>query len=759
VYLVGEPVPQSVADKWASQKQLYNMYGPTEGTCGATIKKLEPGELVTIGRPNPTTRIYLLNSRKGLVQPGMIGEIYLAGVQVADGYLNLAKQNTERFLPDTICCNGERMYKTGDRGYWSESGEIICLGRNDREIKLRGYRLDLNDLEIRIASTVLELEAVAIARSGDQLIAMVQPITIDVGSLSLQIAKVLPPHAVPQQIVPVDQLPMTQAGKVDYAAVARGCIPTLKSRLEYPRTGIEKKIAAAFRHVLGVDESVPIFASSSFVELGGHSLHQLSLTKSLSKVFKFQIPLRCIIEHATVEQLAKCINEHSLSDAKSAVQGKALGHQEVSPIEREWLQKYAIDIGSSCFNVCFASTFDERVDRDKLAAAWNVVLDRHKILRCRYVARRGKSIVRSYTGIAPRAERVQSLNLWAEVNRPFQVDRASPIRVFITSDRLIVVLSHIVADYTTLSILLKETSAVYNGYRLSPVLQDYCDAKIWCENTQPCYLDFWDNYLKDTTDVHFGMQQERSGYQGESLISVVDPGVLREILDYSEAAKATLQQLAIAAVALSLDSDRSKTDIILGSPYINRKSDEDFETVGLFLEPLPVRILFNPSSTTSGIQPDTFMLSIQKSSQAALAHAIPWHRLLEHLSIDPSYPTHPLFDVMVTFHDNRHSTGLEMSSHGFEPCFVWSEGAKFKLMCEFTAVSDSRLLLRLEYDTSCVAQEEIRRIQNAIPFALSLLVKDLDHGDMKSRIFGQERTSHETIGAKSFFGRRLCDLS
>ncbi|KAL3422110.1 nonribosomal peptide synthase [Phlyctema vagabunda] len=764
IYLVGEAVPQSVADKWAEHKQLYNMYGPTEGTCGATIKRLEPGEPVTIGCPNPTTRIYLLNSRKALVQPGMIGEIYLAGVQVANGYLNLNQQNKERFLLDSICCNGERMYKTGDRGYWSESGEIICLGRNDREIKLRGYRLDMNDLEIRIANAVPELEAIAIARNGDQLIGMIQPHTIDVRSLSLQIAKVLPPYAVPQQLVPIDQLPMTAAGKVDYAAVSRGCVRTPKSWPAYPKTGTEKKVAAAFRHVLGVDDAVPIFASSSFVELGGHSLQQLLLAKSLSKVFQFQIPLRSIIEHETVAQLSRWIDEHSLSNTKLAIRGKPLEHHDISPIEREWLQKYAIDIGPSCFNVCFASAFDERVDRDKLAAAWNVVLDRHKILRCRYIARRGKSITRSYIDIAPRAERVQSLDLWTEVNRPFQVDKASPIRVFITNDKLIVILSHIVADYTTLSILLREASTLYNGYRLSPILQNYCDAKVWFEDAHPCYLDFWANYLKDPAIVDFGMQQERAGYQGESLISVVDPGILREILDYCETAKVTLQQLAMAAVAVSLDNDRSKTDIVLGSPYINRKSDEDFETVGLFLEPLPVRIRFDPSSVTSSIQQDTFMLSVQKSSQAALAHAVPWHRLLEHLSIDLSYPTHPLFEVMVTFHDNRRSTGLgstglEMSAPGFDSCFLWSEGAKFKLMCEFTAVSDSTLLLRLEYDAKCVPPEEIRRVQNAIPLALSLLVKDWDHTAMKSRIFDQEVTPFETINANSFFGRRMCDLT
>ena len=109
------------------------MYGPTEGTCGATIKRLCPNKPVTIGVPNPTTRIYILNSKRGLCPPGMVGEIYLAGVQVSKGYLNMPKETEERFMLDSIMRNTEMMYQTGDRGYWTENGEGVCLGRNDRQ--------------------------------------------------------------------------------------------------------------------------------------------------------------------------------------------------------------------------------------------------------------------------------------------------------------------------------------------------------------------------------------------------------------------------------------------------------------------------------------------------------------------------------------------------------------------------------------------------------------------------------------------------
>ena len=112
VYLVGEPVPQPVKDKWTRSPKLYNMYGPTEGTCGATIKRLLPGARVTIGAPNPSTRTYIPDSQGEMAITGVIGEIYIAGVQVAKEYISLPDETGSKFLRDHISCNGEQMNTT-----------------------------------------------------------------------------------------------------------------------------------------------------------------------------------------------------------------------------------------------------------------------------------------------------------------------------------------------------------------------------------------------------------------------------------------------------------------------------------------------------------------------------------------------------------------------------------------------------------------------------------------------------------------------
>lgn len=196
LYVVGEPVPQYVNDLWSKHVNLYNMYGPTEATCGATIQKLSPGRKVTIGPPNPTTRIYILDRNQQLVPPGVIGEIYCAGVQVARGYVGRPELTAEKFLPDTIEKRpGEMMYRTGDRGFFNHDGEVECLGRNDRQIKLRGYRTDLNDIEMRVAQGIPECTAVAICQKDDYLVAMIQPETLDMSDVRARVMKTVPIHA------------------------------------------------------------------------------------------------------------------------------------------------------------------------------------------------------------------------------------------------------------------------------------------------------------------------------------------------------------------------------------------------------------------------------------------------------------------------------------------------------------------------------------------------------------------------------------
>ena len=352
--MVGEVVSQSLNDRWAAEKNVYNMYGPTEATCGATIKHLEQNKPVTIGAPNPSTRIYILDGRQRILPRGAIGEIYLAGVQVSNGYIGNESETNLRFMTDSVLWElGERMYRTGDYGSWNDIGEINYIGRSDRQIKLRGFRLDLNDLETRILEAVPLATAVVVTSIGSLLVAVLKSDSLEISTVNALLAAKLPTYAIPQKLAVVKKIETTAAGKVNYKAMENFKFPSTVN-LARSMNHTEQKVALAWRETLGASKftDTEITVASNYLDLGGTSIQVLLLSHRLSADFQRIVPIKMIFGMTTLAQLAKDIDTLELETVDMAI--KPLGKHELSPIEREWFIKYQKTQISSCFNVSFA---------------------------------------------------------------------------------------------------------------------------------------------------------------------------------------------------------------------------------------------------------------------------------------------------------------------------------------------------------------------------------------------------------------------
>ncbi|KAJ6092457.1 hypothetical protein N7467_004426 [Penicillium canescens] len=714
VYLVGEAVSQEVNDRWTQIKAVYNMYGPTEGTGGATIKKLLPNQTVTIGQPNPSTRIYILSQKQSLVPPGTVGEIWLAGVQVARGYIGLPEQTEDRFRPDVVCPErAEMMYRTGDYGYWDVvSGEVVCLGRKDRQIKLRGFRLDLNDVEIRMLALHPSVTAVAIARKDDSLIAMVTPASVDTGLLADLARQALPIHALPRQIIPVDQFPMTPAGKLDYRAIAdltqANSVPVIPAPNLLSAT--ERRLARTWQSVLGLDTNHKITRLSRFFDLGGHSLQQLHLASRLNEEFQCRIPVRVAVK------------DH-----------------EVAPIELEWWRKYQLGEATSAFNVCFAGRFDpERLDRRRLTASWNTVLGQHPILRSRYLPDRKAGVRRSFVTSPPQVHRLTHLDLWKEVNRPFVLAHQDPIRVLLSHDTLLVVVSHIICDLNTLELLHEQVIGLYRGDLIVPPAptSSYMQVMMHNSTSASCDLDFWLEYLAQAPrpgQDSFAVATERLNYRGSSVLCNVPEAVGHRLLQVGRESYLSLHQLALTAVGLTMHAAKPEPlDIVLGGPHLNRKTQDARKSIGLFLEPLPIRICERTSPPL--LHTKDFLRLVRCASQEALGHAVPWNQLLRHLAVVPDYPNHPLFDIMVTFHDYRTKHPFALPGFERDHVGVWSQGSKFKLLFEFAIGVGDRMQLRVEHDVDCYPDPVVQRMVRVLQRSLELLGTETSYPELRAQL-------------------------
>ncbi|KAF2259674.1 non ribosomal peptide synthase [Lojkania enalia] len=757
LYLVGETVPQEVCDKWASRMLVYNMYGPTEATCGATIKKLEPRKDVTLGKPNLTTRVYILSSRGQFVPPGVIGELYLAGIQVSQGYVQRPDETAKRFVPDTICPEyGERMYRTGDRGYWDSNGELRFCGRNDRQIKLRGFRVDLDDIEIRIQNTVPGCTAAAVTRHNDSLVALLQPENLHIVSVREQLARAIPVYAMPRHIVPVSRFPHTNAGKLDYKHIMEVVEKSHNSDETEVRSELLTLLSNAWKDILGLPEGQLLTLGSNFLDLGGHSIHQLQLANKLSALLGRSVPLVAIVQSPTLGDLATRLADISPSYMSNsrAIQKVSI----VSPIEEDWWNKYKYSGGSSAFNVTALFQLGEEVDLQRLCEAWNFVLSRHIVLKSRYSQSSAGVVQRHISEKPPHVMKVLQIDIDMEINYVFDLSKDDLIKVLASPNQVLMVASHIICDYTSLNAMLHEVSEYYLGRTLQPPKQ-YHDRISINEELDAQKIQFWRHFLRDyqSGKQSIGTWSQRNQYSGASRLSQVPISTFRKLRQFASTKRVTAHQISLAAVALALQHDSDNVDIVLGAPHLGRTSSGCEDVVGLFLEPLPIRIR-HATKSSSPDQKD-FIRSVQESSQSALCHALPWNVLLESLGIVNTFPDNPILEVMVSYHDGMGKMG--MTGIDAKSAYTWTRGAKFKLMVEFLVANEESLIMRLEYSDECFDEADISTVERLIAGALDMLANGLSQDDiMRSlRLIRNEEVSCEGKDhTGSFFGVAFEDL-
>ncbi|MBE1160099.1 non-ribosomal peptide synthetase [Dyella acidiphila] len=289
--------------------RVTQLYGPTETTVLSTaIEVTQVGmEAPPIGRPIRNTRLYVLDQEQQPVQTGAIGELYIAGAGVAKGYLNHHQLTEARFLADPFAGDGSRMYRTGDLVYWNDQGLLHFVGRADGQVKIRGHRVELGEIESRLARHIAVAEAaVAVHREEDGAAALVGYVVMRAGmhasadALRQHLAMFMPEYMIPAQMLVLDAMPLTATGKLDRQALPA---PTRSSKAAYaePVTAIEKKLAALWQQVLGVER---IGLHDNFFQLGGDSLTAAEMVARFPEHFGMELPLASFFEASTIGGLA-----------------------------------------------------------------------------------------------------------------------------------------------------------------------------------------------------------------------------------------------------------------------------------------------------------------------------------------------------------------------------------------------------------------------------------------------------------------------
>ena len=295
---------------------LINGYGPTENTtftCCQTLRADSSGRSVPIGRPISNTQVFVLSEEMEPVPIGVPGELFIGGDGLARGYVHDPSATAEKFLPNPFAADpGERLYRTGDQVRYRPDGSLEFLGRLDHQVKVRGYRVELGDIEFALSQHIEVKECVVTTEVGvtgeRRLVAFVVPIagrTPGREQFRSFLQEKLPEYLVPSFIGVIDSLPLTASGKVDRQALPN--IEDLNSEHVFvaPRTPVEEGIASIWKKVLRIDK---VGIRDNFFDVGGHSMLAMRLIAEIQKVYDKKVPLSFLYQGATIEALAKLIS-------------------------------------------------------------------------------------------------------------------------------------------------------------------------------------------------------------------------------------------------------------------------------------------------------------------------------------------------------------------------------------------------------------------------------------------------------------------
>lgn len=697
----GEPLPGEIADKFHAtfDASLYNFYGPTETVVNCTSYPVEGAQgsrVVPIGRPKINTQVHLLDNALQPVPVGVIGEIYIAGTHVAQGYHRRPQLTAERFVADPFTPGG-RMYRSGDLARRNANGDIEFVGRADEQVKIRGFRIELGEIAAAISVDPSVGQAIVLAMDlpelGKSLVGYVTPAqgagteTVDVERIRARVAAALPDYMTPAAYVVFDEIPITAHQKIDRAALPQ---PQIAATTEYrdPTTETEQRIAQLFSALLGHDR---VGADDSFFDMGGHSLVATKLVTAIRAECGVEIGIRDVFELATVAALAERIDQLSSGElTQSRPRLIATAHDEPVPLSasqlRSWFA-YRVDGPSRVNNIPFAAKLTGPWDIDALIAAVGDVVARHEILRTSYVELDGAPYqVVGPAGVEiPVRREVGPDDAWLQrqldVERChcFELDAELPIRVAVLRTEnadehvLSLVVHHIASDHWSAAVLFSDVMTAYRARRgggapsWAPLRVQYADYAAW----QRTFLgdaggqdsaiaadqrEYWTRQLAGLPEdtglrPDFPRQPVPSG-DGESVDFHVDATTRAKLGELCRELGITEFMLLQTAVAVVLHKAGGGIDIPLGTPVAGRTEAELDQLIGFFVNILVLRNDMDGNPTLREL-----LKRARETALAAYAHQdLPFDRVVDSVSPVRSLSRNPLFQVVVHVRDHVSAT-------------------------------------------------------------------------------------------------------
>jgi amino acid adenylation domain-containing protein len=745
--------------------RVYNHYGPTETAIGKLLLPIEipfRNQYISVGRPFGNTRVYVLDEALQLVPIGMTGEICVGGSGLARGYLNDSELTARKFIAHPFA-EGERLYRTGDRGRWLADGTVEFLGRTDDQVKIRGYRVEPGEIENALQQHPAIDGAVVVCRSvaGEelQLVAYCygRREELTLAALTGYLSAALPSYMIPAIFVVLDQLPLNANGKID-----RGMLPDPEgirlegdAAFETPVTSTQRRLAAIWQHLLSVSG---VGLNDHFFDLGGHSLKATRLASQIHKEFGVKIDLRDLFAQPVLRDQARLVTEGLRSVLEPIPEAPVQESYVLSSSQQRLWVMSQLEEGSRAYHMPAVYQFEGELDEEAWSRALTRVVERHEILR---------TVFEPDTDGQPR-QRVLPMaecGIWLErrdlrdspqkarglvellIEEPFDLTTGPLLRagLYRTGQQRRVfcfVLHHLISDGWSMGILVRELLDFYQAYRqavpdrLEDLRIQYKDYAVWQQgsiHSESLNSDkaYWLGQFADGVpemEVSTRKRPAQFTYQGDSYPFTIGVNETAALLEMTRRNDGTLFMSLLFFVNLLLFQYTGKRRILVGTSIAGRDHIDLENQVGFYLN--NVALITEVDAEDRLVD---YYDRVKSTVTGALLHQrYPLELLIEEIDykMDPSRPG--LFNVLIELHNESG----DLPQARFEDIVIteYTAGSRishFDLIFDFQEVNGT-LACSIVYCTDLFDKTEIHLMKDRF----LRLVKDGVTGMLKNKRTG-----------------------
>ncbi|MFI6688245.1 amino acid adenylation domain-containing protein [Streptomyces sp. NPDC050485] len=742
----GEALPASLVHKIRTVLpgvRVVNAYGQTESFYATTSADSGDGTgSAPIGTPLGNMRTYILGPGLTPVPPGVVGELYIAGA-VARGYLDRPALTAERFVADPFGAAGSRMYRTGDLARWNADGQLEYVGRDDAQVKVRGFRVEPGEIEAAVTAHPGVAQAVVVAReaggTGKRLVAYAVPTAaaesgIDIDELRKFVAAQLPEFMVPAAFVVLERLPLAPNGKLDRAALPEPEFTGEAYRA--PRTPQEEVLCALFAEVLGLDQ---VGIDHNFFDIGGHSLLATRLVSRIRTSLGIEVPIRAVFDSPTVVELTGHLSPGSRVRPQLR---KAEHRPDLVPLSFAQRRLWFIDRfegPSATYNAPFPLRLTGTLDVAALESAVRDVVARHESLRT-LIVEDAEGVPFQRVVPADEATLDMPLVLTDEEGLPdamaeavahqFDLSKDIPVAatLFRTGEQehvLVLLIHHIASDGESMAPLARDLGTAYTARMQGDAPQwadlsvQYVDYTLWQrevlgdendpDSSLAAQVRYWREELAGVPQpLQLPADRPRppsASHRGDTVEFGLAPDVVASVDELARAHGVTVSMVLQSALAVLLHGLGGGDDLTIGSPIANRTDEGLADLIGFFVNTWVLR-----ADLSGNITFEELLDQVRNKSLAAYDNQdVPFERLVEELNPERSTAYSPLFQVMFAWQNfARKDFTLPGVRVEFER--VRNESAKFDLFFNMADLPGMGVLGHLEYATDLFDRSTVEAV-------------------------------------------------